>query len=247
MRKGSQKLLLLCCLASSLGILKNLSTQTSGKTHQADTVNAAHKRLATPAGPALMEDIGGGHFLIPAAAADYHGAEDELPDLEMNHADAYRSLSHNQHLQQIWDNGNAQTRAKAGLKFRPSTTSDHLYGRAVDQSPRFFGDGELAHRYLEVMARHNFYYDTPGDVVHLGYYEGGIIRPEKKAAIERLRQAWEDRAGYGTYEAWRSQNGLPDDPQEDPDDYDYYGAYLNHIQFDADNQISGGTCEVGSG
>lgn len=213
----------------------------------ADMAKSVRKRLATPEGPTLMEDVGGGHFLVPAAAADYHGAEDELPDLDMNRADTYRDVTHNQHLQQIWDSEDLKARAAAGLKFRPSTTSDHLYGRAVDQSPQFYGDGVLAHQYLETMARHNFYYDTPGDSVHLGYYADGIIRPEKKAAVERLYQEHEEKAGYGTYVAWRKQNGLPDDPRDDPDDYDYRGAYESHIQFDTDNNPETGSVEVGSG
>jgi hypothetical protein len=200
----------------------------------ASMAKSVRQRLATPKGPAEMEDIGGGHFLIPAAAADYHGAEDELPDLDMNRADAYRGVDHNRKLQQIWDSGNAKARAAAGLKFRPSTTSDHLYGRAVDQSPKFHGSGEQAHQYLETMARHNFHYDTPGDEVHLGYYEGGNIRPDKLEAIARLHKQWEDRAGYGAYEDWRKQNRLADDPALDPSDYDYHTAYEHHAQTDED-------------
>lgn len=199
----------------------------------ADMAKSVRKRLATPAGPTVMEDIGGGHFLVPAAAADYHGAEDELPDLDMNRADTYRDVNHNRKLQQIWDSGDAKARAAAGLKFRPSTTSDHLYGRAVDQSPKFHGNGEQAHQYLETMARHNFHYDTPGDEVHLGYYDGGNIRPDKMDAIKHLHQEWEDRAGYGSYEDWRKQNHLGDLAGDAPD-YDYRTAFEHHAQADED-------------
>lgn len=200
----------------------------------ADMAKSVRKRLATPKGHATMEDIGGGHFLIPEAASHYHGAEDELPDLDMNRSDAYRAVEHNKKLQHIWDTGDPKARAAAGLKFRPSSTSDHLYGRAVDQSPKFHGNGELAHQYLETMARHGFFYDTPGDEVHLGYYAGGNIRPEKQEAVKRLYQERENKAGYGSYEDWRRANHLPEDPSLDSPDYDYRTAFEHHAQADED-------------
>jgi hypothetical protein len=76
------------------------------------------------------------------------------------------------------------------------------------------------------MARHGFFYDTPGDEVHLGYYRGGRIRPEKQTAVKKLRQEHEDKAGFGSYGGWLTQNHLNDD------DYSYIIAYEHKMMLE---------------
>lgn len=193
----------------------------------------ARKRLVTPDGVVEMEPIGGGHYLEPSAANDYRLAQGELPELDMRLAGAYRDPRHNKTLQRVWDSGDKAAIAKAGLKFRPSSTSDHLYGRAVDQSPAFHGEGELLHKYLDVMARHGYYYDTHGDPVHLGYYADRDMKPDKSEVVRKLYQDLEDRAGYGSYEGWKAQNKVEDAP-----DYDYPMAFANHAMRDENGFFS---------